>query len=198
VTTTGSSSTGRSGSRGDAGFTLIELLVTLALIALAFAIVVPNLGSFVPEARLQGSGKSILRTMDWVRSEARIQGKRMSMEFDLDHAAWRIVYPPEQQLTRDQDAWTLEERSDDWENLETDVAFAGAGDAKNGLAQRGLYRITFDEYGFTGDQLVVLKLVSDPTMLWWVTVHGISGRTTVETSEKGEMPTITTPGEGAF
>ena len=62
-----------------AGFTLMEVLVTLTVIALTFAIVVPNLSSYVPEARLEGSGKRILRELDWVRSEARIQGKRMTM-----------------------------------------------------------------------------------------------------------------------
>ena len=82
------------GSRA-AGFTLMEVLVTLTVMALVFAIVVPNLSTFVPEARLEGSGKRILRELDWVRSEARIQGKRMSMDFDLDRARWRIVYPPE-------------------------------------------------------------------------------------------------------
>lgn len=195
---TGLSIERRRAARGSTGFTLIELLVTLALIALMFAIIVPNLGAFVPKARLQGSGKNILRTMDWVRSEAKIQGKRMAMDFDIDHATWRIVFPPEQRLTRDQDASMLEERRDDWQGLESDVVFVGAGDAKNGLAQHGVYRITFDEYGFTGDQMVVLKLVSDPTMLWWLTVHGISGRTTVEESDKGEMPTLVAPGEGSF
>lgn len=183
---------------GEDGFTLMELLVTMTMMALLFAIIVPNLGAFLPEARLEGSGKQILRTLDWVRSEARIQGKRMSMDFDLDRATWRVVYPPEQQLTRDQDAWTLEERADDWLPLENDVEFAGVGDAKSGLAHRGKYRLTFDEYGFTGDQLLVLRLKSDPMMVWSLALHGLSGRMSIESSEKGEMPSLDVPNEGAF
>lgn len=181
-----------------AGFTLMELLVTLTLIALLFAIVVPNLGAFLPEARLEGSGKQILRTVDWVRSEARIQGKRMAMEFDLDRARWRVVHPPEQQLTRDQDAWTLEEWTDEWVDLEEDVVFAGAGDAKNGLARTGRYRLVFDEYGFSGDQMLVLKLKSDPTLVWSMLLQGLSGRISIEQSEKGDVPTLAAPTEGAF
>lgn len=186
-------------SRSSAdGFTLMELLVTMTVLALVFAIVMPNLGALVPEARLTGSGKQIERQLDWVRSEARIQGKPMSVDFDLDKNRWRIVYPPEQQLTRDQDEWTLEERPEDWQPLEKDVVFGGVGDARNGLAQRGVYRLTFDEYGFTGDQLIVLKLATDPTLVWSLSLLGLNGRMTVEQSEHGEVPQLQLPNEGAF
>ena len=181
-----------------AGFTLMELLVTMTVLALVFAIVVPNLGAIVPSARLEGNGKQILRQLDWVRSEARIQGKPMSLDFDLDKQRWRIVFPPEQQLTRDQDEWTLEERPDDWTPLEKDVVFAGIGDARNGLASRGTYRLVFDEYGFTADQQIVLKLQSDPDMVWSLMLMGLSGRTEVEQSERGEVPHLPVVGEGAF
>jgi Tfp pilus assembly protein FimT len=176
----------------------MEVLVTLTVIALTFAIVVPNLSSYVPEARLEGSGKRILRELDWVRSEARIQGKRMTMEFDLEHARWRIVYPPEQKLTRDQDLWTLEERPEDWIPLETDVVFEGAGDAKTHRGHHGIYRLVFDEYGFTADQIIVLKLSTDPAMVWSLVIHGLTGRVDVEKSEKGDIVELVALNEGAF
>lgn len=182
----------------ERGFTLMELLVTLVVVALMFAIVVPNLGAFVPQARLEGSGKRILRELDWVRSEARIQGKRMTLEFDLQRHRWRIVYPPEQKLTRDQDAWTLEERPDDWNALEHDVIFDGVGDAKVGLAHHGTYKLVFDEYGFTGDQLVVLKLKSEPDLVWSLAIHGLTGRVAVEASDKGAVAELVKINEGAF
>lgn len=180
------------------GFTIIELLVTFMILALLFAIIVPNLGALVPSARLRGSGSQILRELDWVRSEARIQGKRMAMEFDLDRARWRIVYPPEQQLTRDQEAWTLEERPDQWVGLETDVRFVGAGDGKTGLASRNVYRLIFDEYGFTGDQVVVLGLQSDPQLTWTMTIQGLNGRVDVLESDKAEVPLPPVLNEAAF
>jgi prepilin-type N-terminal cleavage/methylation domain-containing protein len=180
------------------GFTLIEVLLVLMLLALLFAIVVPNLGTLLPSARLSGSGAEIRRQLDWVRSEARIQAKRMVIEFDLDHAMWRIVYPPEQQLTRDQDASALEERPDDWTRLQTDVVFAGAGDGKAGLTTRGSYKLVIDPHGFTGDQVVVLTLKSDPDLTWSMMVHGLSGRVDVQESDKGEKPLPQVPNEGAF
>ncbi|MBL8754913.1 MAG: prepilin-type N-terminal cleavage/methylation domain-containing protein [Planctomycetes bacterium] len=180
------------------GFTLVELLVVLALLALTFALIVPNIGALVPSARLSASGKQILRELDWVRSEARIQGKRMGIEFDLERGIWRIVYPPEQQLTRDQDASALEERPDQWIELETDVVFAGAGDDKAGMTRKGVYRLQFDEYGFTGDQVLVLQLKSNPDMVWSLKISGLSGRVEVEESETGEVHYPVETGEGAF
>jgi Tfp pilus assembly protein FimT len=180
------------------GFTIVELLVTCAILSLIFAIVVPNLGALVPEARLNGSGAEIRRQLDWVRSEARIQGKRMVMEFDLERARWRIVYPPEQRLTRDQDQSALDERPDDWTALEPDVVFVGAGDGRAGLTSRGLYRLVFDEYGFTGDQALVLALKSQPDLTWTMHVHGLSGRVDVHQSEQGEKPLPEVPNEAAF
>lgn len=185
-------------ARREGGFTLMELLVTMTVMAVGFAIVVPNLGAFIPEAKLDGSAKKMLRTLDWLRSEARIQARPMSLELDLQHAMWRVVYPPEQQLTLDQDAWTLEESSDDWQELEKGVMFAGAGDANKGMATSGLYRITFDEYGFSADQVVVLKMPQDETLVWSLVLSGLSGRMSIERSEKGEQVRPELVNEGAF
>ncbi|MCA3007842.1 MAG: prepilin-type N-terminal cleavage/methylation domain-containing protein [Phycisphaerales bacterium] len=184
--------------RAADGFTLVELLATLVVVGLLFAIVLPNLGALVPAARLRGSGVRIRSELEWARSEARIQGKRMAAEFDLDRGIWRLVYPPEQRLTRDEDESTLVERPDDWVELEEDVGFAGAGDGKSGLAQKGLYRVAFDEYGFTGDQVLVLHLKSQPMRTWTLRIHGLSGRADTFESETGEKPLPPVLGEGAF
>ncbi len=188
----------RQQQRRSGGFTLVELLATLMVVGLLFALVLPNLGTLVPAARLRGSGVRIRSEMEWARSEARIQGKRMAVEFDLGRGIWRLVYPPEQRLTRDEDESTLAERPDDWMELEEDVRFAGAGDGKSGLAQRGLYRVVFDEYGFTGDQVLVLELKSDPRRTWTLRIHGLSGRADAFESETGEKPLPPVLGEGAF
>ncbi|MBM4062194.1 MAG: prepilin-type N-terminal cleavage/methylation domain-containing protein [Planctomycetes bacterium] len=180
------------------GFTLLELLVTMTMVALLFAIVVPNLGAFVPSARLRGSGKQILRTLDWARSEARIQARPMTIEFDLDHARWRIVHPPELRLTRDEDENELMEWSFDWNALEDGVVFAGAGDSKHGMAKKGVYKLAFDEHGFTGDQLVLLQLTEDPKVVWGLSLRGLTGQVTVEESDQGQTPELQYVEEGAF
>lgn len=182
-----------------AGFTLIELLVTMVMIALAMAFVIPNLGSFIPEAKLEGSAKQIMRQLDWVRSEARIQGRPMSVDFDLKRSLWRIVNAPEQRLTRDQDADSLTERADFWRELESGVVFGSAGDSRNErAAKQGVYRVTFDEFGFSADQVITLKLETDEKMVWSIVIQGLSGRMSLETSANGTPATIDAIGEGAF
>jgi len=185
--------------RGNArGFTIIEVMVVLLILAVMFDLMVPNLGALLPSARLRGSGSQIQRQLDWVRSEARIQGKRMVMEFDLVRGLYRVIHPPEQRLTRDQEASALEERPDDWQGLERDVKFVGAGDGKTGLTSKGLYKLVFDEYGFTGDQVVVLGLISDPAKTWSLSIQGLSGKVDVHESETGETPLPPALNEGAF
>lgn len=181
----------------SAGFTLIEVLVVVALAGMLMAVVVPNLGMLVPSARLRGSGVQIQRNVDMLRSESRIQGKRIAIEFDLDKNRWRAVYPPEQQLTLDQDISTLEEKFDNWQDLEDDVVYAGI-EAGNNLVTRSVYRLVFDEFGFTADQVINLKLKSDPNLTWSMTILGLSGRVTVVESERGELPRLDRVSEGAF
>lgn len=181
------------------GFTLLELLVTVTMISLVIAIIVPNLGSFLPSARLSGSGKQLLRTIDWVRSEARIQARRMSLELDLERARWRVVFPAEMRLTLDENEADLAEWSFDvWTALEDGVVFAGAGDARHGMAKKDVYRITFDEHGFSSDQIVVLKLASEPQMVWALTLRGLTGAVTVHESDQGVEPELQYVEEGAF
>jgi prepilin-type N-terminal cleavage/methylation domain-containing protein len=181
------------------GFTLLELLVTLTMLAMVFAMVVPNLGTFVPSARLSGSGKQLLRTIDWVRSEARIQARRLSIELDLQRARWRVVQPAEMRLSLDQTDDELAEWSFDvWTALEDGVVFAGAGDARHGMAKKDMYRITFDEHGFSSDQIVVLKLANEPQMVWALTLRGLTGSVTVHESDQGVEPELQYVEEGAF
>ena len=187
--------------RGEAGFTLLELMVAIALAALGLAIVAPNLYGLVPSARLEGSGKKIVSWLQTIRSEARIQAKRMEMEFDLDKGRYRLIWPPEERLTTDQIVYQDDEVPDaskDWIELDTDVVFAGAGNAATGLVEKGLYRVSYDEYGFTADQVVALTLQSDPDFVWSLSIRGLTGKVETHDSETGELLRPERVTEGAF
>ena len=184
-----------------AGFTLLELIVAISLVALLVGIIAPNLGALIPTARLDGSAKDIKANLTEIRSESRIQAKRMEMEFDLDRARFRIILPPEEQLTSDQVIYNdAEVRDQDkgWIDLTDGVVFAGAGDSRSGTITKGLYKVVFDEYGFTADQVIAVQLLNDSTMAWSVVLHGLTGQMEIEKSEIGEIAQPAPIGEGAF
>ncbi|MGC6486851.1 MAG: pilus assembly FimT family protein [Planctomycetota bacterium] len=191
----------RARRRDTDGFSLVEVLVAVALIGLGIAVVAPNLSGLVPSARLEGSGKQILSWLQTIRSEARIQAKRMEMELDLDRGRYRLIWPAEERLTTDQIVYEddeLPDASKDWIDLDTDVAFAGAGSAVTGLVEKGLYRVVYDEYGFTADQVIALRLQSDPDMVWSLSIRGLTGKIDTLGSEEGELVQPVRIGEGAF
>jgi len=180
---------------------LLELICAIAGMALLLGMIAPNLTSLLPTARLDGSAKSIMAKLQMVRSEARIQAKRMEVEFDLEVGRYRVIPPPEEQLTSDQilyDDERTEDEQKDWIDLDSNVNFAGAGDAKTGVIEKGMYRVVFDEYGFTADQVVAVTLESDETMIWSVVIRGLTGKVEVVKSEEGELAKPSLVGEGAF
>ena len=161
----------------------------------------PNISALVPGARLDGSAKAIMTKLQMVRSEARIQAKRMEMEFDLTVGRYRTILPPEEQLTSDQIVYNDADTPDDykdWIDLETGVVFAGAGDTRSGIIENDMYRVVFDEYGFTADQVVAVKLESDETMIWSVLIRGLTGKVEIIKSEEGEIARPEKVSEGAF
>ncbi|MFK7741639.1 MAG: Tfp pilus assembly protein FimT/FimU [Planctomycetota bacterium] len=172
----------------SAGFSLIEIMVAVALVGLGVAIVVPNLSALVPESRIDGAAKKLREKLVLMRSEARIQAKKMAVEIDLDRERYRLVFPPEDRLTSEDKVVKDEDLGDsqkDWIAVDPDVDLAAAGDARNGLAEKDLYQVVFDEYGFSADQVIALRLKSDPTMTWTLSVRGLTGKVELHKNEEG-------------
>ena len=211
-------SAARASSR-QSGFTLLELMVVVALLGIGAAIIMPNLGALVPSARLQGSAKQLSAWLETMRSEARIQAKRMELELDLEpyksdgvnKCRYRIIWPPEERLTTDQIVYDDDEVDDedkDWIELEDNVVFEGAGVVAadkerfpRSPAKKGRYRVTYDEYGFTADQVIALRLLENDqksNLVLTLSIRGLSGKIDISTSEDGEIrwPEFVT--EGAF
>jgi len=185
----------------SAGFTLLELICVVAGMALLMGIILPNIGSLVPTARLDGTAKAIMTKLQSIRSEARIQAKRMEMEFDLSLGRYRIILPPEERLLSDQEVYDDNEVPDEnkrWVDLEHGVVFAGAGDALSGIFEKDFYRVVFDEYGFTADQVVAIKLEGDETLIWSVVINGLTGHVELVKSEEGDLAKPPAVGEGSF
>ncbi len=170
----------------------------LLVLGLITAMVLPNLGAFVPKARLDAAAKVLCANIDHMRSEARIQGKRCSLELDLDRALWRRVLPPEDRITTEQDVSSLEPLYEDWSPMEEDVQIVSAGNLNEGLAKNGVFALVFDHNCNTADQSVVLRLKSDPTMVWTVNIRGLTGQCEVLTDFEGREHMPDEVSEGAF
>src|SRR5262245_25457384 len=175
-------------------------MVVVLIIGLIVAMIAPNLRAFVPAARIEAGAKVIVANVDHMRSEARIQGKCLKLEFDLDHAMWRHVFPPEERLTTDQDVDPLEPKYEDWNALDDndDVQIASAGNPLEGRATKGVFPLVFDADGCTGDQSIVLRLKSDQTMTWTINIHGLTGRCEIVPDYEGHEHVPDDVGEGSF
>jgi prepilin-type N-terminal cleavage/methylation domain-containing protein len=181
-----------------AGFTLLEVLVTIGLIALVSTLVVNNLGAFVPKARLDASASLLVRNVDLLRSEARIQSRRYVLQLDLKNSRWRRVTPAERLLTLDDSQLSVDPEYEDWSEFERGVRLAGAGDPVDGMVRDGLYELAFDENGQTADQIVVFALAEDPKMIWTVQIRGLTGQCEVIENFDGKEQPLQEIGEGMF
>lgn len=184
--------------KAQRGFTLLELLVTLAIIGLITQIVFLNMGAMVPKTKLDSEAKRLVSNLDWLRSEARIQGKRYRMELDLTRDRWRLVQPAEERISMLQTDEELAERFLQWNELEDDVVYRGAGNADQRIIRDGIYKIEFDENGFTGDQSVFLSLGQYEEMVWTIHIHGLTGRAEILPDFEGKEHLPQPVGEGAF
>lgn len=171
------------------------VVLVMGLIA---GMIAPNLGAFVPKAKLDAAAKLVVSNIDYMRSEARIQGKRCALEFDIDQGTWRRVLPPEDRLTSDQDVTPLEPEFEDWRELQDGVSILCAGNQNEGIAKRGVFALVFDHNGNTGDQSIVIQLKDDPTMTWTVNISGLTGRCDVLESFEGKQQLPGETSEGAF
>ena len=84
--------------RTQPGFTLLELLVVLTIMALVVQIVMINMAAFIPSSALNSVSAQIQSELDFVRSEAKIQGKPYKLQFDLDEGLYRLRLPPEEKI----------------------------------------------------------------------------------------------------
>ncbi len=182
-------------------------MVVAAIAALAIQLVVMNLGAMIPRTILDSECNKFMSRLDFLRSEARLQGKRYRIELDLTNHLWRFVLPAEERLTTEQ---TLEETMPEalgWNRMEQGAQFQGIVQAgaltlaqvENGVVQRrGVAGIEFDENGFSADWDVFFTLEHDEEMVWTVQVSGLTGQSRMLTSFDGNEYRTQPVGEFGF
>ena len=73
--------------RSLSGFTLIELLVTVAVIAAAMMVAIPNMSNFMRNAELSSTANNLLASLNTARSEAMKRGMN-AMVKPVDSTNW--------------------------------------------------------------------------------------------------------------
>lgn len=185
---------------GDAarsgGFTLLELMVVVAIVALVTQVVMFNMGALIPSSVLDSAAKQFMSHVDYVRSEARLNGKTFKIELDLTNQQWRIVMPPEDRLVSDQ---TIEENVPlDWRRIDERARIDFVRQSGGEAIRQGIVPITFDENGCTADQSISFVLKEDAKMIWTVHIRGLTGQTSLATTVEGRISELEAAQEHQF
>ncbi len=185
-------------ARGAAsgGFTLIELLVVVAIAALVMQLVTANLGAMIPSKAMDSAARQLISRLDFIRSEAQLQGKIYRIQFDLDNHRYRTVMPPEDRLLSTEAQ--KEEFFLDWNSLGDDVILGGHEVAGGPLLRSGLTAVEFDPHGFTADQTIYMAHVTDESMVWSIRLRGLTGTADIARSFDGRRQPLETADEGSF
>jgi len=85
------------------GFTLIELLVTISIMAIAMAIAVPSMTTFIRNAELTSVANSLLASINTARSEAMKRGMNARVK-PIDSTNWGKGWVVFVDVARDGDA----------------------------------------------------------------------------------------------
>ena len=73
-----------------AGFTLLEVAIVIFIMALMFALVVPNMGSY-RKAKLKSEARRMAGRASYLYDEASAQKVFLRMVFDLDHQVYGVI-----------------------------------------------------------------------------------------------------------
>lgn len=180
-----------------AGFTLIELMVVIAIVGIVVRVALLNMGAFVPASVLDSEAKQMRAHVDYLRSEARLRGQWCALELDLDNHRYRYVLPPERRLASYEE--DIKELPLSWTGLDERAHFAGVAVPSRPIIEKGIYRVTFDENGNTGDLAIFFRLPDEQNeYLWTLQLRGLTGRTDIRKSVEGKRHLLEELNESSF
>lgn len=159
----------------DAGFTLIEIMVVIAILAILARLGLNNLGALVPETVLDSESQRLMSAIEYLRSEAQLQGKTYKLELDLDGGRYREIWPPEMKVTIDQDPKQLEEKRLQWTVFDPRARIIGYAVIGEPTLRKGRVEIVLDRNGNTADQMIFVRMKDDDLkqMVWTIQVRGL-------------------------
>lgn len=159
------------------GFTMLELLVVVVLLGMVSRIVLANVGTWIPTSAMDSQANQLRAHLDYLRSEAKIQGKPYKLELDLDEHRYRLILPQEDKLAESVEDTAASTISMDWQEIDENVRFEGHALAGGVVHTKGQVSIDFDEYGFSADQTLFLRYRTDEKLIWSIHLQGLAGTT---------------------
>lgn len=145
----------------EGGFTLFEIIVVLALLALLFTFITPNLSSLTPKYRMRTYARELAGTIENMRVASIVRGKITGIRYVLDPDPYGQYYqmlPPAPPDSPDQ---PLAERKPE-ARYEAPAGVRLRGillpGTRGGLVTRGAVNIAFSPSGTTGSHIVILEV----------------------------------------
>ena len=114
--------------------------------------------------------------VEYLRSEAQLQGKTYKLELDLTNQRYRMILPPEEKLVSEQSA--AEAIPLGWTDLDDRVRFVDHSIVGGPSQKDGKTFLVIDPHGFTADQNLILGMKSEAlsNMVWTIRIHGLIRR----------------------
>jgi prepilin-type N-terminal cleavage/methylation domain-containing protein len=145
----------------ERGFTLFEIVVVLAILAILFTFVTPNLSGLTPKYRMRTYARDLAGTIENMRVAAIIRGKITGIRYVLDsdpNGQFYQMLPPAPPENPDQ---PLAERKPEARyEAPPGVRLRGLllPGTRGGLVTRGVVNIAFSPSGTTGSHIVILEV----------------------------------------
>ncbi len=143
------------------GFTLIEMMLVIAIVGLMTQMILPAFSDDIPEEQLKATANEFAVKLNYLRSEARLQGAVYGFELDPEHQRFRIHMPPEIRLAEDAYA-PIEEKDPEksnlhWHQLPPGIRIAGISVGRKDEGPKKSKEILFDSRGRTPPKVLYLE-----------------------------------------